>query len=229
MTFSGIQKSSLVDYPGRVACVLFVPGCNYNCFYCHNRQLIDGPFDTLDQQELDTFLRKRAGLLDAVVITGGEPTLQPGLESYIKNLRDMGYLVKLDTNGSDPERVKALLDAGLCDYYAVDYKVPAARYAQVCGKNASAEPVLRTVGLLLDSGACFEVRTTVFPQLSFMDLEQMASELPQLPCYVLNRYNVPLEYLPEDEVRIRQTPYTPQEVVALADRLKARQPGTVAG
>ena len=229
MTVAGIQKSSLVDYPDKVACVLFVPGCNYNCFYCHNRQLIDGPFDALDAQQLDAFLRRRVGFLDGVVITGGEPALQPGLEDYIRKLKEMGYMVKLDTNGSHPDRVRALLEAGLCDYYAVDYKAPESRYEEICGKGAAAEPVLRTIGLLIESGAAFEVRTTVIPQLTLDDLAQMAVELPRLPRYVLNRYNVPEGYLPEDEERIRQTPYTPLEIEALADRLREKQPGIVVG
>ena len=191
MTVSGFVKNSLVDYPGAVSCVLFVPYCNYNCFYCHNRSLIEGNEKTVDTREILSYIHKRAGLVDAVVITGGEPALQPDLREFIREVRSAGCRVKIDTNGSRPHMVSLLLEEGLCDYIAVDYKAPAARYAEICGNGASAAPVLESIGLLLGSKASFEVRTTVIPQLSQEDLLKMARELPVLPRYVLNRYRKP--------------------------------------
>ena len=223
MIISGMVKSSLVDYPGLVSCVLFVPGCNYNCFYCHNRSLIDGTHETLNQNEIDAFLKKRVGKLDGVVVSGGEPTLQPDLITYIKSLKELGYKVKLDTNGSDPEIVEHLLKENLVDYFAIDYKAPAARYKETCD-NDDAEAVLKTINLLLDAKADFEVRTTVFPQLSQDDLICMAKELPIVPLYVLNRYRKPDEYLPCDKERIEQRPYTQAEIEGFTKVLKSIQP-----
>ena len=100
MTVSGIVKSSLIDFPGLVSCVLFVPGCNYDCFYCHNRALVDGPYEVLNPVYIREFLEKRAGLLDGVVISGGEPTLQPDLKQFAQTVKGLGYKLKLDTNGS---------------------------------------------------------------------------------------------------------------------------------
>ena len=174
MTISGMEKSSFVDYPGLVACALFVPGCNYNCFYCHNRSLIDGTHEIIPLGYVNDFLNKRAGMLDGVVITGGEPTMQPDLANFIENVKALGYKIKLDTNGSCPRVVAELLSAGLCDYYAVDYKAPSTRYKEICGPGADAEKVLETLQILIDSSALFEVRTTVIPQLCESDLIRMA-------------------------------------------------------
>lgn len=227
MIISGMVKSSLVDYPGLVSCVLFVPGCNYNCFYCHNRSLLDGTQEVLLPSYVMEFLEKRKGLLDGVVITGGEPTLQPGLLSYMKMLKTLGYKIKLDTNGSSPSAVAQILEAGLCDYFAVDYKAPAARYEEFCGSSAHAGAVLQTIKLLLDGGSWFEVRTTVIPQLGGSDLLAMARELPVLPKYVLNRYRLPDNYLPGDRSRVEAKPHTPQDINSFVQLIKQYQPNAV--
>lgn len=227
MIFSGIQKSSLVDYPGLVSCVLFVPGCNYDCFFCHNRSLFDGPHEILDSEKIRSFLKRRAGLLDAVVVTGGEPTLQSGLIETMLDLRSLGYRVKLDTNGSNPSVVSDVLRSGACNYFAVDYKAPAERYPEICGPNASAEAVRETIGLLLKGGVPFEIRTTVIPQLSEADLVRMASELPRVPRWSLNRYRRPERYKARDEERVGATPWTQEQIDAFARKMADLQPGMV--
>jgi len=224
MKIAGLIKSSLVDYPGEVSCVVFVPGCNFDCFYCHNRTLLDGSYHAPDDDQVENLLRNRHGKLDGVVITGGEPTLQPDLIPYIKRIKDMGYKVKLDTNGSYPSVVRELLSAGLCDYYAVDYKAPAARYGEICGMGISADDVLETINILQDSGADFEVRTTVIPQLDQNDLIKMAEELPEVPRYVLNRYRRPEYYQQDEEDRINMESYTEKQIKAFAGRMKDIQP-----
>ena len=152
MTIGGIVKSALVDFPGLVSCVLFTPGCNYDCFFCHNRQLLDGSHQVLETGTVMDFLRKRVGQLDGVVLTGGEPTLQPDLLTFIEEIKEFGYKVKLDTNGSSPQVIREVLESGHCDYVAVDYKAPAHRYPEICRGAADGEPVSRTIRLLLDSG-----------------------------------------------------------------------------
>lgn len=224
MIISGLVKSSLVDFPGLVSCILFLPGCNYNCFYCHNRSLIDGTHEIIDNSEIKLFLKKRRGMIDGVVITGGEPTLQPDLKQYIKMLKDMDYKVKLDSNGSDPKLIEEFLKEKLVDYFAIDYKAPCARYEEICGKDAHADEVLETIGILLKNNADFEVRTTVIPQFSENDLIQMAKELPILPRYVLNRYRQPEKYLPCDKERIEKRPYTQSDIEVFVKKLKEYQP-----
>lgn len=224
MNLSGVIKSSLIDFPGLISCVLFVPGCNYDCFYCHNRSLIDGSHIYLTPQSITDFLRKRAGLLDGVVISGGEPTLQSNLIPFIERLKDMGYQVKLDTNGSRPDVIKELLERKLCDYFAVDYKAPAEQYQEICGRRADALQVIETIRLLSDSRIPFEVRTTVIPQLGTEELKVMAQEIPSVPRYVLNRYKVPDKYPPKDEERIRKKTHTAEEIQAMAETLITWQP-----
>ena len=227
MTVSGMVKSSFVDYPGQIVCVLFVPGCNFDCFYCHNRQLIDGAEEIISPKYIADFLEKRAGKLDAVVISGGEPTLQRDLIPYMKSIKDLGYKLKLDTNGGSPEVVRQVLQEGICDYFAVDYKAPSLRYKEICGEAAEADDVLKTIRLLASSGTDFEVRTTVIPQFGLSDLVLMAKELPVLPRYVLNPYRKPELFLPHDEGRVSETPYTKSEVKAFAEALREYQPNIV--
>lgn len=224
MNISGIIKSSLIDYPGLISCVLFVPGCNYTCFYCHNRSLIDGSHILMTPQYVAEFLKKRAGLLDGVVISGGEPTLQNDLIPFMQMIQGLGYQIKLDTNGSHPEIIEEIIKLRLCDYVAVDYKAPAEQYPEICGFGTEASQVIETIRLLLESDIPFEVRTTVIPQLGTKELCLMAKELPTVPRYVLNRYKVPDKYLHRDEGKILETPYTSEEIQALADSIKAWQP-----
>ncbi len=224
MNISGMIKSSLIDYPDYISCVLFVPGCNYSCFYCHNRSLIDGNHIILAPPFVEDFLKKRAMLLDGVVLSGGEPTLQSDLCDYMAKLKGFGYRIKLDTNGSKPDVIRQVLDSGLCDYFAVDYKCPASHYHQICGSEATGSLVHETIQLLLDRKANFEVRTTVYPQLKETDLIQMMGEIPTVPKYVLNRYQIPPEYLVSDQDWILEEPYSAEKIRELALVLKKLQP-----
>jgi pyruvate formate lyase activating enzyme len=227
MNISGLVKSSLIDYPGMISCVLFVPGCNYNCFYCHNRSLIDGSHILLTPQYVGDFLQRRVGLLDGAVISGGEPTLQNGLIPFLQMVKGFGYKIKLDTNGSRPAIMQQILEQKLCDYIAVDYKAPAEQYPQVCGQGADAGRVLETIRLLTGSKTPFEVRTTVFPQLGLEELSAMAKEIPEVPRYVLNRYKVPEKYLSRDAERIHERPYTNEEIQFFAEAVSPWQPHTM--
>ena len=222
MLIEGIVKSSLIDYPKIASCVLFTSRCNFNCFYCHNRDLIQGSGSLIDTDEIFSFLKKRQGLLEGVVITGGEPTLQKDLIPFINKIKELGYKVKLDTNGSNPEIIETILEKGLCDYFAVDYKAPLSKYYEFCSFTGT--KVLETIHILLNNKVEFEVRTTVFPQLSLEDLIEMVKELPLLPKYVLNRYRKPEKFLEKDVGKINAQPYTLVELQEFANKLKFYQP-----
>lgn len=227
MIFSGIVKSSLIDYPGKIATVLFVPGCNYNCFYCHNRGLIEEITDILDLDEINEFLQKRQGLIDAIVISGGEPTLHDDLPIFFKSLKKLGYLTKLDSNGSNPEMISTLIEQGHVDYFAIDYKAPMVKYPLYCGDNSNAIKVLESIQLLLNNHCQFEVRTTVIPQLSLDDLIQMAIEMPVIPRYVLNPYRKPIKYLDIHQDLINTPPYSEKQISEFAETLKLYQENVV--
>lgn len=170
MRIHGLQKTTLLDYPGHVAATLFTGGCNFRCPFCHNADLVlnPGAQQEIPMEEIRAFLRKRQGILDGVCITGGEPTLQPDLEEFICEVRGLGYLVKLDTNGYRPEVLADLLDKGLLDYVAMDIKASKENYARAVGMDSMStearfaiENIERSVALLKSSSIDYEFRTTV--------------------------------------------------------------------
>ena len=180
MKIAGIQKLTLLDYPGKVACTVFLNGCNFRCPFCHNAELLGSDAEAvMTPEELLAFLKKRQGVLDGVCITGGEPTIHPELPGLLRTVRALGYAVKLDTNGYRPQTLRAILEAGLVDYVAMDMKNDPAGYGAAVGIP---EPDLSRVGesirLLLDSGVDFELRTTVVkPIHSAESIQNMAKWL----------------------------------------------------
>jgi pyruvate formate lyase activating enzyme len=167
MFLGGFHPLTLVDFPGRVACVVFTQGCNLRCGYCHNRQLIahQGPATgepTTESQVLE-HLKTRQGLLDGIVITGGEPTLQTDLIPFLECVKNQGVLVKLDTNGTHPEVLREALERGLLDYVAMDVKHDPDRYAEIVGIAVDPGVLAASRDLLLTSGIAYEFRTTVIP------------------------------------------------------------------
>ncbi|RGT71797.1 anaerobic ribonucleoside-triphosphate reductase activating protein [Ruminococcus sp. AF18-22] len=164
MVIQGLQKLTLLDYPGKVACTLFTAGCNFRCPFCHNASLVthvDRKNDIPEEEAL-AFLKKRQGLLDGVCITGGEPLLQPDIEVFIRKIRDLGYLIKLDTNGSNVLLLKHLIEEGLLDYVAMDIKNAPDKYGVTIGiEEYDLENILQSVDFLLSGSIPYEFRTTV--------------------------------------------------------------------
>ena len=161
---AGLQKLTLLDYPGRIACTVFLSGCNLRCPFCHNASLVTHiDKDTyLDNDEVLSYLKKRQGLLDGVVITGGEPLLQDGIEEFIAEIKALGYCVKLDTNGSFPEKLISIVEKGLVDYVAMDIKNSKEKYAETIGvDDFDITPIEKSVEFLLQNKVDFEFRTTV--------------------------------------------------------------------
>ena len=165
MKISAIQKLTLLDYPGRMACTVFTPGCNFRCPFCHNALLVLPEMqqdDELSCEEVLSFLKKRTGILEGVCLTGGEPLLQSGVDDFLRRVKDLGYAVKLDTNGSFPDRLEALISAGLVDKVAMDIKNSPELYALTVGLPAfDIAPVERSKELLLSGVVDYEFRTTV--------------------------------------------------------------------
>ena len=163
MVIAGLQKMTLLDFPGKVACTVFLHGCNFRCPFCHNSQLLFGTGEALmEKDELLDFLRKRVGLLDGVCITGGEPTLQPELPQLLREIKALGYPVKLDTNGSRPEVLKALAEEGLLDYVAMDIKNGPASYPETAGMRPDLlEKIEESMVFLMTGALDYEFRTTV--------------------------------------------------------------------
>ena len=163
MKIAGMQKLTLLDYPGQVDCTIFTQGCNFCCPFCHNSELIPAQGESVSSpDEVLAFLHKRRQVLDACCISGGEPLLQPDLPEWIREIRRFGYLVKLDTNGSLPQRLIALVEAGLVDYVAMDIKQSQEKYAPLIGLPAyDCRPIVESAAYLLQANIEYEFRTTV--------------------------------------------------------------------
>ncbi len=172
MIIKGIQKLTLLDFPGRVACTIFTAGCNFRCPFCHNASLVlsaDTPTGTIPTEELFAFLEARRGRLTGICISGGEPTLQPDLEDFIRRVRALGYAVKLDTNGYRPEVLARLISEGLVDYIAMDIKSSREGYSRVAGVDVDIDKIEQSVRIIMQSGVPYEFRTTVVKELHTED------------------------------------------------------------
>lgn len=171
---------TMLDFPERTACIVWFSGCNMRCPYCHNPQIVKGK-GYKDIQDVLAFLEKRQGLLDGVVLSGGEATLYSGLLDFVRDVKRMGYAIKLDTNGTRPEMIRSLLDEELLDYISLDYKAPIKRFKRVSGANKQFENFSQTLDLLCEQNSIgFEVRTTVHTDLmDEFDLNNIMTDLNQ--------------------------------------------------
>lgn len=162
MKIVGLQKMTLLDFPGKVACTVFLGGCNFRCPFCHNSELLAGDLEPfMTQDALLAFLQKRKGILDGVCVTGGEPTLQRDLPDLLRSIKAMGYPVKLDTNGYRPDVLQALVSEGLVDYVAMDVKNSPDRYSLTTGIEADLGRIEESIRFLLEDHVDYELRTTV--------------------------------------------------------------------
>lgn len=192
MIIYGLQKLSLLDFPGKTACTVFTGGCNWRCPFCHNASLVIGldEVEPVNEDEFFAFLKKRQGILDGVSITGGEPLLQQDIKDFIERIRDLGYPVKLDTNGSYPEKLKELVNDGLVDYVAMDIKNSPESYAKTTGiSDVDLKSVYESASFLMQSGVDYEFRTTVVKELHCAeDFEKIAVWLKGAKRYFLQSF-----------------------------------------
>lgn len=183
MLISGIQPFSILDYPGKVSCIVFTPGCNFRCGYCHNPEFVlperiqELRKDFIDETAFFNFLSKRIGRLDAVVITGGEPTLMPDLDKFIKKIKDQGLLVKLDSNGNRPEVLTRLLDQSMVDYIAMDVKISIPRYQSLVGSLAVPKKIAESIEMLKGGKVEHEFRTTLVKEVHTPEVIREMGEL----------------------------------------------------
>ena len=192
MMINGFQKLTLLDFPGHTACTLFTGGCNLRCPFCHNALLVTEAEDleVYPEEEILAFLKKRQGILDGVAITGGEPLLQRDIRSFIEKIRALGYAVKLDTNGTFPEKLRDLCDAGLMDYVAVDIKNSKEKYGETTGMpKLDLTPVEETVSYLLQGHVPYEFRTTVVREFHTLeDIKKIGEWIRGAERYVLQHF-----------------------------------------
>lgn len=195
MILGGLQKISLIDYPGKIACTVFTVGCNFRCPWCYARELVlpeeikKQPI--LEEEDFFNFLKERKGLLDGVVICGGEPTLHPDLPQFCEKIKNLGFLVKLDTNGSNPKVVRNLIDKNLIDFVAMDIKAPSKeKYERNAGVKIDFEKIKESVNLLKQGRIDYEFRTTVVPTLHTReDIIEIAKWISGAKHYSLQKFD----------------------------------------
>lgn len=209
MKIGGLQKVSLIDYPGKITAIIFTIGCNFHCPYCHNPELVDETADELSEDEIFAFLERRKGLLDAVTITGGEPTLHADLLEVMRRIKAMGFLVKLDSNGTHPDILRQAQDEKLVDYIAMDIKSPLHTYAHTVARPVDIEAIAESIELLKNGAVPYEFRTTVVKALLTPDdIRAIGEDIRGAKMYYLQKF-VPTKTL--NPAFIRKTTYTDTE------------------
>jgi pyruvate formate lyase activating enzyme len=192
MTIGGLQKNSLIDYPGKLSSVIFYSGCNFDCPYCHNPELAKGCLNhtaDLDTVKICDFLKQRQEFLDGVVVSGGEPTLQKDLVDLCARIKKLGYPVKLDTNGSRPQVLLELIKKELIDYIAMDLKTEPVLYAAYIKGDCKPDPLISSIGIIMASGIDYEFRTTcVKPLVTSQVIENISRLIQGANLYVLQRF-----------------------------------------
>ncbi len=223
MIIDGFEKLTLLDYPEHMACIIFTRGCNFACPYCQNSTLI--PFSESENQyqeeEILKFLEKRKGMLDGIVITGGEPTLQKGLEAFIQKVKKLGMLVKLDTNGSNPEVLTHLINEKLLDYIAMDVKMPLEKYEKMTkNKKLDSTNIQKSLHLIQTSGIEHEFRTTLVKEfIELDDLQNILKEIGPHSNYYLQNF--------KDSEHVLQKNlhgYHEEEIINMVNQLKKDYP-----
>ncbi len=211
----GLQKMTLLDFPDTVAAIVFVAGCNFRCGFCHNPDLIEikPQAKFISEEEILDFLAQRKNLLDGVCITGGEPLIYKDLEPFLKRIKDLGYLIKLDTNGFDPESLNKIIDHKLVDYIAMDIKGTLSQYPIITGVKVDVNKIKKSLNSIMKSGLPYEFRTTVFPKYHNLEaVEKIAKMIKGADKYYLQKFNSHKTYNPDFK---SEPTFTDQELVKM--------------
>ncbi len=220
MKIGGIQKTSLLDYPDIISAIIWTVGCNFRCPFCYNKDIVLGNVQPIPEKEVILFLEKRKGMLEGLVITGGEPLMQNDIADFCEKVKKMGYLVKIDTNGMYPEKLKELIDKKLIDYVAMDIKAPRTKYDKLTNVKADIKKIEESIKILQNSKLDYEFRTTFVPELlTKNDIIEIAKWLKGSKKYYLQQFklNPPLVSAKFEEA----LPYSKKEFVDILEEIKS--------
>lgn len=216
----GLQKTSLIDYPGKVCCAIFLGGCDFRCPFCYNIDLVLNPnkLPTIPEEEFLEFLKKRKKWLDGVCLGGGEPCIHQDLPEFIRKIKNLGFLVKLDTNGSKPEMLEKLLKEKLLDYIAMDIKAPLEKYDKAAGVKADKKAIQKSIDLIRNSGVEYEFRSTILPRLhSKQDLLSIGKWLKGSKRFFIQQFRNEKTLNPEFQ---KENVFKPEELNGFKEMLK---------
>lgn len=189
MKISGFDKLTLLNYPDKVACTIFTSGCNLRCPFCHNSGLVTNNYNEISFDSIYEYLKKRVGILDGVCITGGEPLIHADIKDYIKKIKDLGYLVKIDTNGCNPKLLKELIDLKLVDYIAMDIKNIYSKYDITSGVKVNIDNIKKSISIIENSGIDYEFRTTIVKEFhSTQDIKEILSYISSNSNYYIQNF-----------------------------------------
>ena len=217
----GMEKSSFIDYPNNICTVIFTGGCNFRCLYCHNSSIVNNIGDKIEESEIISFLESRRKFIDALCISGGEPTIQKGLYNFIRKIKKRGFNVKLDTNGTNPDLLKRLIDERLIDYAAMDVKAPLDKYPAITQTSVVTEDIQKSIGILLENKIDYEFRTTICRELlSAEDIKVISEDIKGCNTYVLQNFKDGETILAGQN---KFTPYSDEELAEIQNDILGSQ------
>ena len=219
MKIGGFQKTSLLDYPDQISAIVWTVGCNFKCPFCYNKNLVDGNVELIPEEEVLSFLKKRKGMLEALSVSGGEPFLQKDIADFTANVKKLGYLVKIDTNGMYPEKIKELIDNKLVDYIAMDVKAPKDKYNTLAGVKVDISNIEKSIDIIKKSAPDYEFKTTFVPDLlKKEDIIKIAKWLEGSKTYFLQQFKVNTPLI--SPVLEKRTPYPKEYIVETFEEIK---------
>jgi len=219
MKIGGLQKTSLQDYPKEVSSIIWTISCNFSCPFCYNKDLVSGNIENIPEDEILSFLEKRKKLVDGLVISGGEPFLQKDLKDFCKKVKKLGYKIKIDTNGTFPDKLKELIDEKLVDYIAMDVKAPKSKYDSLSGVKADIKKIEKSIEIIKKSGIDYEFKTTFAPGLlGKKDMVDIAKWLKDAKKFYLQQFknDFPLVSSKFQDVE----PYSKDELIETLNAIK---------
>jgi len=219
MKIGGLQKTSLLDYPDKLSAIIWTVGCNFKCPFCYNKDLVEGNADLISEDEIFSFLEKRKGLLEALVISGGEPLIHKDILSFCEKVKKLGYLIKIDTNGTFPEKLKELIDKKLVDYVSMDVKAPKKKYNSLSGVKTDIKKIEKSIEIIKNSGVDYEFKTTFVPDfLKKEDIIDIGKWLKNSKKYYIQQFKNDTPVL--SSKLIDMSPYPKEELIDTLEKVK---------
>lgn len=219
MKIGGLQKTSLLDYPDTISAIVWTVGCNFRCPFCYNKDIVLGNVELISEDEVLTFLKKRFDMLEGLVITGGEPLMQDDIVEFIEKIKKIGYLIKIDTNGMYPEKLKELIDKKLVDYIAMDVKAPKKKYENLTGIKTDIKKIEKSIEIIKNSDVDYEFRTTFTPDfLTSEDILDIAKWLKGAKKFYLQQFKTDIPLI--SAKLIKAAPYEKEELIKTLETIK---------
>lgn len=220
MKIGGLQKTSLQDYPEEVSSIIWTIGCNFSCPFCYNKNLVDGNINEIPEDEVFSFLEKRKKLIDGLVISGGEPFLQKDLKDFCKKVKKLGYKIKIDTNGTFPDKLKELIDEKLVDYIAMDIKAPKEKYDKLTNVKTDIKKIEKSIDLIKNSGLGYEFKTTFAPEmLTNEDIKDIAKWIEGSKKYYLQQFENCMPLVSSELENVK--PYSKEKLLETLNDIKS--------